>query len=180
MAARKYKELETKANILIGDFKMKQWDNFLNSQGKNPLLSIPFWKRINRLRAGKRRSNISEISHNGIKINDPLEKANLFATELKKKFTLDDNPNFDSNHKKNFEEGLANEQWKNKFSQTQKSYRPFSIDELNGAVKHMNAKTSLDGMGISNRMLKKLGPTTKKEIVNLFNQCLKEEKIPQE
>ena len=44
----------------------------------------------------------------------------------------------------------------------------------------MNAKTSLDGMGISNRMLKKLGPAIKKEIVNLFNRCLKEEKVPQE
>ena len=104
----------------------------------------------------------------------------LFAQELKKKFTQDVNPNFNEEHKKKIDENLFDNKWKTNFTTIQKSYREFSLDELNVAIKYMNGKTSLDGIGLSNTMLKKLGIGAKNEVLKIFNKCLKEEKVPDE
>ena len=50
--------------------------------------------------------------------------------------------------------------------------KEFSYDELTGAIKSMNKKTSLDGLGISNKMLTNMGPFAKDVILKLFNTCL--------
>ena len=49
-ATERYKELEERATELILEFKQEQWREFLARQGHSPLSTIPFWKRINRLR----------------------------------------------------------------------------------------------------------------------------------
>ena len=49
-SANTYKLKIELANELIARYKQKQWHEFLNRQGKSPLSTIPFWKRINRLR----------------------------------------------------------------------------------------------------------------------------------
>ena len=177
-AAEKYKEAEARANRLIGAFKLKQWKNFLKNQGKSPFSTIPFRKRINRLRAGKIKTSIADLNHNNGIVTDPAEKAEIFGLRTRKNFFgLDENPRFDSAQKQKVEENMAD--WKNKFISNQKRFRKFSGDELNAAIRHMNGKTSIDPLGISNKMLKKLGPIAKDKLLNLFNECLKEERVPQ-
>ena len=53
--AKLYREYQNLAVQKISDFRLKNWKNFVERQGISPLSSIPFWKRINRLRANKRR-----------------------------------------------------------------------------------------------------------------------------
>ena len=42
----------------------------------------------------------------------------------------------------------------------------------------MNQKTSLDPQGISNKMLKHVGPAMVTAILNLFNKCLNNSQVP--
>ena len=177
IAANKYRAAEERANSLIGAFKIKQWENFLKAQGKSPLSTIPFWKRINRLRAGKRRAKIADLTHENRTITDPREKAEIFAQELSKKFTLDENPRFDTTHKQKVQDRMAG--WKTEFNTNQKKFRKLTTDELNAAIRHMNSKTSIDPLGISNKMLKNLGHEVKDHIIKLFNRCLESEQVPQ-
>jgi hypothetical protein len=44
----------------------------------------------------------------------------------------------------------------------------------------MNSKTSVDPMGMTNKCLKKAGPVAKERILSLFNDCLREHKVPKE
>jgi hypothetical protein len=52
--ARTYKLKIELANELIAKYKQDQWTAFLDRQSNSPLSTIPFWKRINRLRESKR------------------------------------------------------------------------------------------------------------------------------
>jgi hypothetical protein len=54
-AAERYKLKIALANEVIAKHKQKKWKEFLAKQGKSPLSSIPFWKRINRLRESKKK-----------------------------------------------------------------------------------------------------------------------------
>ena len=177
-SAKKLKEYEETVNILIGKFKLKQWQNFLDTQGKSPLSSVPFWRRINRLRACKRNRGIAELKVNDIKISESKAKADVFAESLSKKFSLEENVNFNDVLKKEIDEKFSDTNFKNLTATMNKKYRDFSYDELTGAIKSMNSKTSLDGLGISNKMLKVLGPKAKNIVLDLFNKCLNENSVP--
>ena len=59
--AKRYTELEQLANELIVEHRIAQWNEFLKSQGPHPLSSVPFWKRINRLRSNKRHKKIETL-----------------------------------------------------------------------------------------------------------------------
>ena len=60
-SAFNYKDKEMEANKAIQEFKHSQWQKFLEQQGPSPLSSIPFWKRINRLRESKRKRKIETL-----------------------------------------------------------------------------------------------------------------------
>ena len=132
--------------------------------------SIPFWRRINRLRACKRNRGIAELKVNDIKISESKAKADVFAESLSKKFSLEENVNFNRVLKKEIDEKFSDTNFKNLTASMNKKYRDFSYDELTGAIKSMNSKTSLDGLGISNKMLKVLDPKAKNIVLDLFNK----------
>ena len=77
------------ANNLIKEYRQTQWKEFLKRQGNNPLSSAPFWKRVNRLRACKRKRRIEALILNNIKVTKNTEKAELFAENLENKFKQD-------------------------------------------------------------------------------------------
>ena len=174
-SANKYKLYEEKSNNLIGEFKLTQWKNFLERQGPNPLSSVPFWRRINRLRSNKRRMGIAELVIDGKRVTDPVQKANAFAENLAEKFSMEENNNFNKELRKNVDDLIASNQFRANNNQRVKE---FSYDELTGAIKSMNNKTSLDGLGISNKMLKNMGPFAKEVILKLFNTCLTMGEVP--
>jgi hypothetical protein len=176
--AKMYQDLQEHANDLIAKFKLAQWHEFLERQGPNPLSSVPFWKRINRLRASKRTKNVNFIRVNDELTNDGKIVANAFGDELEKKFSLDENHNYDNETKENIKKFFDENTIENSFSRHQKVSSEFSAQELANAIENMNAKTSLDPMGISNRMLKHCGDVTKGRLLDIFNQCLKERRVP--
>jgi hypothetical protein len=93
-SANTYKLKIELANELIAKYKQEQWHEFLNRQGKSPLSTIPFWKRINRLRESKRASKAGALRVDGKLIESSKEKANVFADNLEKKFRHEENEHF--------------------------------------------------------------------------------------
>jgi len=91
---RTYKLKIELANDLIAKYKQEQWNEFLIRQGKSPLSTIPFWKRINRLRESKRRNSSGALLVDGKLVETSEKKANVFADSLEKKFSNDENPQF--------------------------------------------------------------------------------------
>jgi hypothetical protein len=180
LSAKKYREFQIKANEEIAQFKRNNWEAFLLRQGKAPLSSAPFWKRINRLRANKRRNTIRSLSSNNGNISDPVEMANIFANDLEAKFRTDSNPRYDESHKSNIEHFLSSLAFENSFSRAEKTVPPFTLKELNKNLEDMNNKTSCDPMGLSNRIIKacKNSLIIKNSLLILFNNCLAEGKVP--
>jgi exonuclease III len=180
LSAKKYREFQTRANEEIAQYKLNNWQAFLERQGKAPLSSAPFWKRINRLRANKRRSAIRALSHNNGLTTDPVEIANLFANDLEAKFSTDSNTRYDENHKSNIESFLNSPAFENSFNRAEKIVPPFNLNELNKNLEAMNNKTSSDPMGLSNRIIKmcKNSLIIKNCLLKLFNKCLVDGRVP--
>ena len=178
--AKKYRSLQNEANTQIVNFKRQNWEAFLIRQGKSPLSSAPFWKRINRLRECKRRKAINSIVINGNNVNESKKIADVFAENLEKKFKSDDNQNYDMGFKVNIE-NYMNLNFENSYTQAQKNIPEFTMKELEFGLKTMNKKTSIDPQGISNKIVKNVlsGSTIiKNEILKLFNKCITESIVP--
>jgi len=162
---------------MISKHKREKWLEFIKRQGKSPLSSIPFWKRINRLREAKRRAKKSSLTVDGKIISDSKEQANIFAVNLEKKFSHEDNRHFCENNKNKVEEFLRNE-FETHFTHSQKTVKEFTMDELVKSINIMNSKTSIDPYGLSNKMFKFIGYSYKMRLLSLFNKCLNEKVVP--
>jgi hypothetical protein len=81
-ATERCKELEERATELILEFKQEQGREFLARRGNSPVSTIPFWKRINRLREGKKRKQVGNLVVDGIEIVLGKDKADIFAKSL--------------------------------------------------------------------------------------------------
>jgi hypothetical protein len=163
--ADRYKYWEVVANEKIAEVKQRQWQEFLKKQGPHPLPSVPFWKRINRLREAKRAKRIATV----LVDNECMEKATLFADSLEKKFKLYANPLFNDEKKRQIDEFLKNI-LEDKFENHQQIVKEFTMIELINSIKNMNSKTSLDPFGLSNKMFKFSSQIAKEKILAIFNQ----------
>ena len=90
-----YKDAIIELGEAIRMYNIKQWVAFVNGLGPHPLSTIPFWRRINRLRSGSQAKNVSDLIVNGIKITSDKQKANVLADRLENVFSNDNNENFD-------------------------------------------------------------------------------------
>jgi hypothetical protein len=135
----------------------------LNRQGKSPLSTIPFWKRINRLRESKRKSSSGALLVDGKVVDSSEEKANVFADSLEKKFSNDENSHFKEGKKIEIEEFLMKENFESLYSTSQKRVMEFSMEELTRAIKEMNSKTSTDPFGLQALQL----PNERKAVRNI-------------
>ena len=179
--AKLYREYQNLATQKISEFRLNSWKEFVERQGASPLSSVPFWKRINRLRANKRRKKLNSIQIDGQIITDGVKIADLFASDLEAKFKLDKNDRFDNIHRVNIEHFINNGGIENAYSDEEKSVPLFKIKELDQCLNEMNKKTSTDPLGLSNRIIKelKVSPVIKNHILNLFNRCLSLGTVPQ-
>jgi hypothetical protein len=179
-SAHTYKLKIELANELISKYKQEQWQEFLNRQGKSPLSTIPFWKRINRLRESKRASKAGALLVNGKVIDSSKEKANVFADNLEKKFSHDENSHFKEEKKLEIEQFLTKENFESLYSASQKRVVEFSMEEISRAIKEMNSKTSTDPFGMSNKMIKHSSYLMKVRLLEIFNSCLTKKEVPGE
>ena len=103
LSAQKYKEFQELATQKISEFKLKNWENFVKRQGKNPLSSAPFWKRIGRLRSNKRRKRLNSLIIDNQVTTDTKAMAEAFANDLESKFKLDENERFNGENRVSLE-----------------------------------------------------------------------------
>ena len=175
---KKYKDLELLANDLIKIHRREQWKAFLDRQGRNPLSTIPFWRRINRLRQNKRSSNVASLKMGEITILSDAEKANLFANRLENTFKNTGDPAFDNHLKNKISEYIKCKKIDSKYTQEEKIAPEISMNELIRAQKNLNNKTSRDPGGLSNKMLKAASNICRSKMLELFNLCLKNYLLP--
>jgi hypothetical protein len=161
-------------------FKSNQWQEFLNRLGKDKLSTVPFWRRINRFRFKKKSKNIGTILHDKTVIDTDEGKAEAFSSRLFATFNTNENERYDESHKKMVEKFFEENKIEQLYEPSEKSPILFNDKELDCAIKRLNNKTSIDGYGISNKMLGKVSEKMRKKILCLFNNCLKTFKVPDE
>ena len=172
------KECEIECGKAIREFANTQWNEFLKRMGPSPLSSVPFWRRLNRLRGNKRSTNIATLEENGIKYTKDSEKAEILADRLEKIFGDDDNNEFDKTHFDSINNSINRGEFSNLYTEREKKIKPLSMQELVKGMKKINSKTSTDQDGISNKILKNVSDNTKELILCLFNKCLELKKVP--
>ncbi len=82
----------------IAAYKNKKWIDFVDSLGKNPVSSRPFWQKINKMRNknGKKRTNqMPSLELNNITYTSNEERANLFGGLLEQTFKDSNDDEFD-------------------------------------------------------------------------------------
>ena len=94
------KQAELEISEAIRELTRKRWNEFLERMGPHPLSTVPFWKRINRLRGKNQSPNIGSLKIDGLTITCNSEKAKVFADRLENVFKNDNNAWFDQTHKK--------------------------------------------------------------------------------
>lgn len=187
----------------IANFKEQKWLNFLLNLGKNPISTVPFWKKINLVRNGRSSNKIGNLVVNGQIINDDNVKLNLFVDKLTKTFNHDpcEELSFDAENNQKVNENILS--FLNNLSKPNNSnskefltiknsnnilfnglnfncnydVKLTHIGEVKKAIKKSNNKPTLDQNGLSNKIIKKLPDRMVGLVVKLFNLCLLDNKF---
>ena len=147
------KSCEIECGEAIHEFNIKKWNEFLDKMGPNPLSSIPFWKRINRLRNKNSSKDIAYLEENGIKYITDHDKAQVLANRLENVFNDDKNNNFDQEHLEHVNKAVDNDEISKLYTEPQKKAKSFTMRDISKCIKNINNKTSIDQFGISNKIL---------------------------
>ena len=98
-----YNYLTDEIRVEIKTLKNKEWLDFLDKQGKNPLSTKPFWQRINKLKGNKISKSIPTLKKEDILFETDKSKANLFSDILKSTFSDQNDEKFNMEHRINIE-----------------------------------------------------------------------------
>jgi hypothetical protein len=167
----KFNELHELVNNENKAHRNKDWSEFLTRVGPNPQSSKPFWKKINSFRSKPSTHHMPTIIENEVSYTTSREKADLFSAHLAKVFNENNEPGFDEEFKRQVEAQIE------AFNFTDKDSNPFTLQELENAIKSLNNKSTLDPQGICNRLLKNLSVKPKILILSLFNLILSSSKL---
>lgn len=81
-----YNHLTAKLRLKLKEFRNQNWLKFLESMGKKPASSVPFWRRINKFRKKTSAKSIPSLLSDGHEFNTDDEKCNLFGNILESTF----------------------------------------------------------------------------------------------
>ena len=171
-----YKLSQAIVQTEISNFRNNNWRRFLARLGKNPLSTKPLWRRINRMKNKKNSSQIGPIVVNGITIEDDKKKADAFADKLQQTFTPSNNSHFKKEKLDFIHDFIHKKRYKN--STLPVEVKLITFNELNKQLKKLSNKTSPDQFGISYKMLKNVPNSFKVKLLEVFNECLRQNKIP--
>jgi hypothetical protein len=176
----KYKAAELECGDVIRDFNQKQWRDFIARMGPHPLSTIPFWRRINRLRNKNQQQNVSTLIVEGLEIKTNESKAKVLADRLEEVFSDDKNPKFKESHYNEINKKINEEKVDSFYTNEEKAPKPFTFNELAKGMENLNRKTSTDQDRISNRMLRQVRHShiATTCLLELFNKCLREHQVP--
>ena len=88
--------LINKIKVEVNEIRQKSWTTFIKSLGPSPLSTIPFWRRIKRLKNKKTAKTIGTLEKDGILFETNKDKAQLFSERLEKAFSDEHDPLFDA------------------------------------------------------------------------------------
>jgi hypothetical protein len=153
----------------------EKMNRFIDGLGKSPISTIPFWRRIGRMRNKNKKQEIPDLKHENVVAKTDEEKATMFGKRLKQIYTNDQeiNNEQDSRQIKNINEAIENLK-----TQSTKDFKKFSVNELKDEIKKLNQKTSIDSDKICNKMLKNLPDEFLPTLIVLFNLIVKKREIP--
>jgi hypothetical protein len=172
------------AQIECGDaisiFNQSKWKEFIKKMGPHPLSTIPFWRRINRLRNKTQQQNVGDLMIDGLKITTNSGKAKVLADRLEGVFSSDIDPKDDRSNFQDINQKMNDGGIENLYDNNEKNTTTFSMQELTKAIKNINKKTSLDQNGISNRILRQVRHSriAMECLLSLGNKCLTAHDIP--
>ena len=168
-----YYSLRTCVSIEIEKFRNEKIMQFIEALGPSPVSTIPFWRRIGRMRNNNKRQEIPTLISNDVEITSNEGKATIFAERLSEIFS-NNSTNLNNKIIEDKVEALINK-IKNK---KQSTFKHFSKKELIFEMKKLNSKTSIDSDNLSNRILKHMPDDFLKNVLKLFNACVENSQIP--
>ena len=154
--------------------------HFLETLGKTPVSTLPFWKKTNIIGKNKNESTIPTLIKDGVEYSTREEKANLFASKLVKTFNEPETNDFDNKFKEKIDKIINEKSYEQEYKNSNKNnVEKFTLKELNSAIRGLNDKTALDSTGLNNGLIKKFPKKTRENLLELFNKCLSEGKLPE-
>ncbi len=157
-------------------YHSEKWQKFIEKV--NPVSSKPFWQRIKSTKTGKKTSNIPSLRNsNGILIDNIEGKIELFTEKLRKTFSesQEETSRFNQKHKEEIDKFVQEKRYA---AGNGKSFKKFTMNEINYAIEKLNTKTSVDNTGISNMMIKNTSQSLRTIMLAIFNKCMEMKKIP--
>lgn len=152
-----------------------EWQQFIAKQGKNPLSSKPFWKKINKLRGHAKSNTIPTLKKENDKFENDSDKANLFADILKNTFSDHNDDRFDHNFKKKVELEIENHDFS---LHDYSNENCFTIKDLNETIKKLKNFSAPGQDGIHNMMLKNLSLDFRHILLRLINLTIQKSLLP--
>ena len=184
MKKENFKENKTKFNVLtkairdeINSLKNAEWNAFLNKQGRNPINSKPFWQRIGKLKGKKINNSIPTLKTNNNIYESEEDKANLFAENLKRTFSDQNDPRFDEKFKLRVENYVVNHDF-DKHQYNNKEC--FTLKDLNIIIRNLKNHSAPGQDKIHNQMIKNSHAGFRRIILHLINLTVKKSQLPSE
>lgn len=170
----KYNELNKTIHLLISQFKENKWlktcENINIMKGKN------YWQEIKKLSRYKSNNSTPTLIYNNKNYHTDQEKANLFAEQFEKTFQFQEDNHFDAD---NLER--VNNWYQNYFRiENAASQVPIITEEEYFETLSTGKNTSPGHDNINRNILRKLSLDVHKEIINIYNFCIKQQYFPKE
>lgn len=183
----KTKDLSTKYNTLnleikneINTYNNNNWQKFLDSINKSSISSKAFWDKINLLKGNKKSATtIPTLKENNIEYKTDIDKATLFGTKLESTFKDSNDKRFDTKHKKEIINEVSKFINKSLDNNSNRENFKFDKNDLDIVLKQLKSKSSPGNDNITNKHLINLSDNFKDLILILFNETLKQGKIPE-
>ena len=108
--------------------------------GPHPLSTIPFWRRINRLRNKTQQQNVGDLMVDGLKVSTNSGKTKVLADQLEGVFSSNIDPKYDKNNFQDINRKLSAGGIENLYDNNEKTTTIFSMQEIMKAMKNSNKK----------------------------------------
>ena len=162
-------------------YKNQKWSNFLESLGKNPVSTRPFWQKINKIRnknQNKKSEKIPSLNFNNTIYTTNDEKANIFGSILEQTFKDSNDEKFNKEFEQMIKQKVDEFKMKNKNHVS--IFEPFSLKELNTEIKKLKKQSAVGGDKIHNLYIINASDSFTKQILHLVNETIRQNEIPSE
>jgi hypothetical protein len=168
-----YNKLTNLVKEEIAAYKNKKWNEFINSLGKNPVSTKPFWQKINKIKnknKSKKGKDIPTLLLNNISYTTKEEKADLFGGLLEQTFKDTNDEKFD----KKFENKIKKEvnEFKNQNQDNELIFDEFNLSDLNKELKSLKKCSAVGKDKTHNLFLINASTSFKLLILSLINETV--------